>query len=84
MQTERGSAIRPAVETPQKANRFCGRVLMATPKHNGLKPVTGELLLETICVSPVVFLAFAVWETPGSGAKQAKENGGGSPMLQRP
>ena len=41
-------------------------------------------LLETICVSPVVFLAFAVWETPGSGAKQAKENGGGSPMLQRP
>ncbi|MBW1926401.1 MAG: hypothetical protein JRI35_04260 [Deltaproteobacteria bacterium] len=31
----RGTAIRPAIETLQKANRFCGRVLMATPKHNG-------------------------------------------------
>ncbi|MBW1926787.1 MAG: hypothetical protein JRI35_06310, partial [Deltaproteobacteria bacterium] len=27
----RGSAIRPAVETLQKANRFCGRAWMATP-----------------------------------------------------
>ena len=44
------------------------------------------LLLETICVSPVVFLAFAVWETlapersggeqGGSHAAKALENKG--------
>ncbi|MDL1960032.1 MAG: hypothetical protein LWW99_11885, partial [Deltaproteobacteria bacterium] len=44
------------------------------------------LLLETICVSPVVFLVFAVWETPapersggeqgGSHAGKASENKG--------
>ncbi|RKX58523.1 MAG: hypothetical protein DRP28_04720, partial [Thermodesulfobacteriota bacterium] len=27
----RGSAIRPAIETPKKANRSCGRARMATP-----------------------------------------------------
>ncbi|MBW1926537.1 MAG: hypothetical protein JRI35_04955 [Deltaproteobacteria bacterium] len=31
----RGSAIRPAVETLQKANRSCGRARMATLEHNG-------------------------------------------------
>ncbi|PXF55107.1 MAG: hypothetical protein C4B57_04080, partial [Deltaproteobacteria bacterium] len=30
LQTERGSAIRPAIETLQKANRSCGRARMAT------------------------------------------------------
>ena len=49
------------------------------------------LLLETICVSPVVFLAFAAWETPapersggergGSHAAKASENKGKS-MLE--
>jgi len=71
----------PLPKTLQKANRFCGRVLMATPKHNGLKPVTGELFLETICVSPVVFLAFAAWETPGSGA-QRRRTGEGLPCCE--
>jgi len=42
LQTERGSAIWSAIETRKKANRFCGRVLMATPKHNGLRPVKGS------------------------------------------
>jgi len=40
------------------------------------QPVTGELLLETICVSPVVFLVFAAWETPGSGAKRRRTGEG--------
>ena len=42
---------------------------------------TGELLLETICVSPVVFLVFAAWETPGSGA-QRRRTGEGLPCCK--
>jgi len=82
----RGSAIRPAVETPQKANRSCGRVLMATPKHNGLKPITGCFFWKRFALALVVFLAFAEPDTPapersegergGSRAAKASENKG--------
>ncbi len=36
--------------------------------------ITGHrvLLPETICVSPVVFLVFAAWETPGSGRSEGE------------
>ncbi|MBW1926963.1 MAG: hypothetical protein JRI35_07210 [Deltaproteobacteria bacterium] len=39
--------------------------------------VTGHrvLLLKTICVSPVVFLAFAAWETPAP-ERSGGERGG--------
>jgi len=82
----RGSAIRPAVETLQKANRSCGRVLMATPKHNGLKPITGCFFWKRFALALVVFLAFAELDTPapersegergGSRAAKASENKG--------
>ena len=36
LQTERGSVIRPAVETLQKADRFCGRARMATVHGKGI------------------------------------------------
>ncbi|RKX58237.1 MAG: hypothetical protein DRP28_05235, partial [Thermodesulfobacteriota bacterium] len=39
------------------------------------------LLLKTICVSPVVFLVFAAWETPGSGA-QRRRTGEGLPCCE--
>ncbi|MBW1947711.1 MAG: hypothetical protein JRI33_07220 [Deltaproteobacteria bacterium] len=35
-QTERGSAIRPAIEILQKANRSCGRARMATVHWQGI------------------------------------------------
>jgi len=34
--TERGSAIRPAIETLQKANRSCGRARTATVHGQGI------------------------------------------------
>ncbi|PXF54522.1 MAG: hypothetical protein C4B57_06510 [Deltaproteobacteria bacterium] len=33
------------------------------------------LLLETICVSPVVFLAFAAWETPAPERSEGERGG---------
>ncbi|MBW1926729.1 MAG: hypothetical protein JRI35_05975 [Deltaproteobacteria bacterium] len=45
MQTERGSAIRPAVETLQKANRSCGRARTATSTAD--HGFTGYLLKKT-------------------------------------
>jgi len=66
----KGSAIRPAAQNPVK------RQTASTATGH-----TGELLLETICVSPVVFLVFAVWETPGSGA-QRRRTGEGLPCCE--
>ena len=51
------------------SNRFCGY-----RSHR-------VLLLKTICVSPVVFLVFAAWETPGSGA-QRRRTGEGLPCCE--
>jgi len=44
LQTERGSAIWPAIETLQKANRFCGKARMATPTvdHGFIKIFTAN------------------------------------------
>ncbi|MBW1925953.1 MAG: hypothetical protein JRI35_01940 [Deltaproteobacteria bacterium] len=53
----------------KKANRSC-----SNRSHR-------ELLLETICVSPVVFLVFAAWETPSSGA-QRRRTGEGLPCCE--
>ena len=77
----RGSAIRPAVETPQKANRSCGRVLMATPKHNGLKPITGCFFWKRFALTLVVF--WLLQNRIPRLRSAAKENGEG-PGLQKP
>ena len=70
-QTERGNAIRPAVETLQKANRSCGsRSHRGTPSENDLR-------------QPCSFLGLRSMGNPRLRSA-AEENGGGSPMLRRP
>ena len=41
----RGSAIRPAIETLQKANRFCGKEQIATPRRSGTRTVSPNIYL---------------------------------------
>ncbi|MBW1927500.1 MAG: hypothetical protein JRI35_10020, partial [Deltaproteobacteria bacterium] len=54
----RGSAIRPAIETLQKANRSCGRARMATSTvDHGL---TGYLLAKHQLKNSFIFVAFVV------------------------
>ena len=65
----RGSAIRPAVETLQKANRSCGRARMATPKCSGprahriftMKPFGFRSLPAFILVVAAVLFAASSW-----------------------
>ncbi|MBW1926500.1 MAG: hypothetical protein JRI35_04765 [Deltaproteobacteria bacterium] len=71
MQTERASAIRPAIETLQKANRSCGnRSHRGAPSENDLR-------------QPCSFLGLRSMGNPRLRSA-AEENGGGSPMLRRP
>ena len=40
--------------------------------------------METICVSPQVFLAFAVGETPAPERSEGERGGGKTPPCQKP
>jgi len=74
----RGSAIRPAIETLQKANRSCGR------GADGNRSREGDISLNSLTEAPVVFLAFAVGETPAPERSEGERGGGKTPPCQKP
>jgi hypothetical protein len=63
-----------------------------SPNHGRITPcrtvfrqsITGWDLLKTICVSPVVLLAFAVGETQAPERSEGERGGGKTPPLQKP
>jgi len=66
----RGSAIWPAIETLQKANRF-------KAGWCGWQPFTGgDISLNSLTEAPVVFSAFAVGETPAPERSEGERGGG--------